>query len=85
MNEDSSPNVTESTVRQIDNVEAEEAFTSYYLRQLTSEFSTDLDKLRTAADFNDRSVEILVEALKQGRSCFDKEQRLVIGRSLATN
>lgn len=63
--------------------EAEEAFTSLYLRQITSEFSDDLDRIRSAGDFNGAaSLGTLVDALKQGRACFGKEERVGIGRGV---
>ncbi|KAK4988651.1 hypothetical protein LTR66_007257 [Elasticomyces elasticus] len=61
----------------------QEAFTAFYLRQVTSELAEDLDKIRSAADFNDRSLPLLVEALKQGVKTFGVEERLRIGRAAA--
>lgn len=57
----------------------ESAFEDMYLRQATKEFAEDLEKLRTASDFKgEKSVQILVDALKQGTACFgdDEKQRL---------
>lgn len=53
------------------------------MRQATKEFANDLDKLRSAGDFNDRSVSMLVDALKQGTRCFGEEERARAGRALA--
>ncbi|KAI4186569.1 MAG: hypothetical protein LQ348_004203 [Seirophora lacunosa] len=39
-------------------------FESFYLKQVTAEFADDLDKLRNASDFNEKSVPILIDALK---------------------
>jgi len=57
----------------------EQAFEAFYLKQSTKEFAEDLEKLRTANDFRgQRSVELLVGALKQGTATFPKEERRVI-------
>ena len=53
----------------------EKSFDDFYLRQVTQEFANDLDKLRSAKDFSERSVKVLVEALKQGSACFSVEER----------
>jgi hypothetical protein len=60
---------------------AEQNFASFYLRQTTQEFADDLDKLRTASDFNDRSVELLVDSLQKGTACFSKQDRIRVGRA----
>lgn len=65
------------------NQTAEDAFTSFYLRQMTTEFAEDLDKIRSAGDFDNKSITMLVAALQQGRSCFTKDERLSVGRSIA--
>ena len=57
----------------------EKAFEDFYLRQATKEFASDLDKLRSSSDFNDRSVPMLIVALKQGTACFKPEERRKIG------
>lgn len=41
-------------------------------------FADDLEKLRSAPDFKDSSVPILVKALKQGSALFDEKQRTVM-------
>lgn len=61
--------------------QAESAFDDFYLEQLTREFADDLDKIRSAPDFKNSSVEVLIEALKQGRACFAESDRLNVGRS----
>ncbi|TIA03210.1 hypothetical protein D6C82_02081 [Aureobasidium pullulans] len=70
----SGPQVAES--------EAEDAFTSFYLRQMTTEFAEDLDKIRSAGDFNDKSLGLLISALRQGRECFDRHDRLAVGKAI---
>lgn len=64
------------------NQAAEDAFTSFYLRQMTTEFAEDLDKIRSAGDFDNESISMLVAALQQGRSCFTEDERLSVGRSI---
>ncbi|TKA27892.1 hypothetical protein B0A50_03957 [Salinomyces thailandicus] len=64
----------------------EQAFQAFYLRQATREFANDLDKLRSASDFKaagGSSVTLLIEALKQGSTCFGKEERERIGGAAA--
>ncbi|KAI5235351.1 hypothetical protein E4T43_09330 [Aureobasidium subglaciale] len=67
---------------QVADAEAEDAFTSFYLRQMTTEFAEDLDKIRSAGDFNDKSLGLLIGALKQGRECFDRHDRLAVGKAI---
>ncbi|MCJ1236401.1 Adenosine 5'-monophosphoramidase [Varicellaria rhodocarpa] len=50
-------------------------FDSYYLKQVAAEFADDLDKVRSAGDFSDRSVSILIEALRQGGSVYSEEEK----------
>lgn len=59
----------------------EQAFDELYLKQATKEFANDLDKLRSASDFNERSVPMLIEALRQGRACFTAEESRRIGQA----
>lgn len=60
----------------------EEDFTSIYLRKITTELADDLDKVREANDFTNRSLPMLIHALKQGESIFSaEEKRRVIGTS----
>ncbi|CAD0082468.1 unnamed protein product [Aureobasidium vineae] len=67
---------------QVGDTKAEDAFTSFYLRQMTTEFAEDLDKIRSAGDFNDKSLGLLIGALKQGRECFDRHDRLAVGKAI---
>lgn len=53
----------------------QESFSSFYLRKVTAELADDLDKVRQSSDFNDRSLPMLVHALKQGESIFGKRLR----------
>jgi len=63
-------------------VDPEQAFEDFYLRQATTEFANDLDKLRAAGDFDGtKSVPMLIGALRQGTACFGKGERVRIGRA----
>ncbi|KAI9723621.1 MAG: hypothetical protein M1812_000921 [Candelaria pacifica] len=59
------------------------SFESYYLRLATSEFAEDLDKVRSASDFRDASLPVLVNALQQGASIFsmDEMRRVMTART----
>ncbi|EME40208.1 hypothetical protein DOTSEDRAFT_38192 [Dothistroma septosporum NZE10] len=61
----------------------EKPFEEFYLQSATKEFANDLDKLRSAGDFNDRSVSMLIRSLRQGTKCFSKDERVRIATSLA--
>ncbi|KAG8630555.1 hypothetical protein KVT40_002174 [Elsinoe batatas] len=61
---------------------AEQAFTDYYLQQATKEFGDDLAKLQKAPDFKNGSLEVIVEALKQGRTTISEKDRARIGRTI---
>ncbi|KAL9094838.1 MAG: hypothetical protein Q9165_002787 [Trypethelium subeluteriae] len=65
----------------LSDLEAEEAFKNFYLRKVTEELAEDLDKARSASDFSERSLPILIEALQQGVGTFTKEERIRIGRA----
>jgi ribosome assembly protein 3 len=57
------------------------AFTDYYLRQATSDYADDLDRLRATSDFRDGEgqVQLLATALRQGTATFSAaEQRRVV-------
>ncbi|MCJ1338491.1 hypothetical protein MMC09_003779 [Bachmanniomyces sp. S44760] len=54
-----------------------EDFDALYLRSVTSEFADDLDKIRNASDFSDKSVPILIDALKQGSSMYSEDERRI--------
>ncbi|KAF2838566.1 hypothetical protein M501DRAFT_1016660 [Patellaria atrata CBS 101060] len=56
-------------------------FSALYLRRITKELAEDLDKVRSAGDFKDTSLPILVHALKQGEACFSPEAKArIVGR-----
>lgn len=52
-----------------------DSFDDFYLQQITHEFADDLDKIRKASDFKERSLPVLVAALKQGASSYTEEER----------
>ena len=51
------------------------SFESFYMKQVTMEFADDLDKIRNASDFDEKSLPILIEALKQGTSMYSEEEK----------
>lgn len=55
-----------------------ETFESYYLRRVTAEFADDIDKVRNASDFTEKSVPVLIQALKQGAYNFSEEDKRTI-------
>ncbi|RKF72027.1 putative ribosome assembly protein 3 protein [Golovinomyces cichoracearum] len=58
-------------------------FSKIYQHMVTTEFSNDIELLRSADDFNDSSIPILINALQQGTSLFTiEEQRRVVLASL---
>jgi hypothetical protein len=60
--------------------QAQEDFSTIYLRKVAAEFADDLDKVREAQDFKASSVPMLIHALKQGESLFSvEERRRVVG------
>ncbi len=42
---------------------------------MTTEFADDLDKIRSASDFGEKSLSVLVAALKEGVSIYSEEER----------
>jgi ribosome assembly protein 3 len=63
--------------------EVSSEFTSYYLQRATQEFAEDLDKVRTADDFKNDAIHVLVDALQQGTAMFSpEEQRRVVETEL---
>lgn len=45
------------------------------MRIMTEEFGDDLNKIREAKDFEDRSLPMLIRALKQGVKIFSAEEK----------
>ncbi|KAL8812191.1 MAG: hypothetical protein Q9200_001231 [Gallowayella weberi] len=57
-------------------------FEAFYLKQITTEFADDLDKLRNASDFNDKFLPILIDGLKcTARTYSEEEKAKVMGQS----
>ncbi|KAK7558889.1 hypothetical protein IWX47DRAFT_788286, partial [Phyllosticta citricarpa] len=54
------------------------AFPRWYLRRVTRELAEDLDKVRSAADFGDAALPVLVHALQQGEACFGVGEKVRI-------
>ena len=52
-----------------------DSFEDFYLQQITREFADDIDKIRTAGDFTEKSLPVLVAALKQGATIYTEEER----------
>lgn len=53
-----------------------DSFEDFYLEQITHEFADDIDKIRKASDFKEeKSLPVLVAALKQGASIYSVEER----------
>ncbi|KAK0648761.1 ribosome-assembly protein 3-domain-containing protein [Cercophora newfieldiana] len=74
--------MADSQPRKTDKEVASE-FTSYYLQRATKEFAEDLDKVRTADDFKNDAIHVLVNALQQGTAMFSpEEQRRVVETEL---
>jgi ribosome assembly protein 3 len=62
--------------------EVEDVFGNIYLRRVVAELTDDLDKVREANDFSNRSMPMLIHALRQGSSVYSaEERRRVIGAS----
>jgi ribosome assembly protein 3 len=54
-------------------------FSAWYLRQVAKELEEDLDKVRSAGDFSNTSLPVLINALQQGASNFtDDEKRRIL-------
>ena len=50
-------------------------FASFYLRRITEELADELDKIRSANDFSEGSLPILIHALQQGQNIFSEEEK----------
>jgi ribosome assembly protein 3 len=55
--------------------EVQAEFEQYYLQRATRELGEDLDKVRTADDFKNDAISMLVHALKQGAEMWDLEDK----------
>jgi ribosome assembly protein 3 len=64
--------------------EVEDVFGNIYLRRVVAELTDDLDKVREANDFSNRSMPMLIHALKQGSSVYSAEERRRVVGAAAT-
>ena len=60
------------------------SFEDFYMKQVTTEFADDLDKIRNASDFDEKSLPILIEALKQGTSMYSEEEKRKVMKDQST-
>lgn len=56
----------------------DKTFQDYYVQLMTSEFSDDLDKLRQSKDFNEKSLYLLIQSLKEGAKMYSKDEAQII-------
>lgn len=69
-------------LRKLNASTVEKEFEDYYLKKLTEEFGDDLNSVRQSKDFNEKSLPMLVRALKSGAKGFDEaDKRTVLGTS----
>lgn len=69
-----------SPLRDLHDPQADARFEEYYMRLLTTEFGDDLNSVRLSKDFGDKSLPMLVRALRQGVNIFNaEEKRVVVG------
>jgi ribosome assembly protein 3 len=59
----------------VKDAEVSVAFNKYYMQKVTEEFADDLDHIRSADDFKDKALVVLVNALQQGMEIFSKEEQ----------
>jgi ribosome assembly protein 3 len=57
-------------------------FSQYYMQKAAVEFADDLDRIRSADDFRDGFLSLLVHALQQGVNVFSmtEKQRVICWR-----
>jgi ribosome assembly protein 3 len=64
--------------------EVEDVFGNIYLKRVVAELTDDLDKVREANDFSNRSMPMLIHALRQGSSVYSAEERRRVVSAAAT-
>ncbi|KAL8767116.1 MAG: hypothetical protein Q9209_006278 [Squamulea sp. 1 TL-2023] len=69
------PSRPEQPVFQNNDAKEETDFEAFYLKQVTAEFADDLDKLRNANDFNEKSMPVLIDALKMTARTYSEEEK----------
>lgn len=62
--------------------EHDKKFHDYYMKLVTTEFADDLDKLRKANDFNEKSLGVLINTLKQGSHVFSPADADIVTKDL---
>lgn len=69
-----------------DGESVQERFAAYYLQRVTAELAEDLDKVRSADDFRNDAVAVLVQALRQGTAMFSAadQERVVTATARGT-
>ncbi|EPS39127.1 hypothetical protein H072_7038 [Dactylellina haptotyla CBS 200.50] len=65
-------------LRDITTSMTEKQFEEYYLKKLTEEFGDDLNSVRQSKDFTDRSLPVLVRALKGGVKGFSEDEMAAV-------
>ncbi|KAL8956615.1 MAG: hypothetical protein Q9183_006263, partial [Haloplaca sp. 2 TL-2023] len=76
---DTSKTPVEIGEQQVASSEPEETdFETFYLKQVTAEFADDLDRLRNANDFNEKSLPILVDALKGTAGTYSEKDKVKV-------
>ncbi|KAK6509412.1 hypothetical protein TWF481_004157 [Arthrobotrys musiformis] len=65
-------------LRSITTSQTEKQFEEYYMKRLTEEFGEDLNSVRQSKDFTDRSLPVLVRALRGGVKGFGEDEMAVV-------
>ncbi|KAH8146037.1 uncharacterized protein LAJ45_09959 [Morchella importuna] len=62
--------------------QADAKFEDYYMRLVTEEFGDDINNFRSAKDFGDKSLPLLIKALKQGINIFSADEKMTVVKEL---
>ncbi|KAH0609300.1 uncharacterized protein H6S33_012786 [Morchella sextelata] len=62
--------------------QADAKFEDYYMRLVTEEFGEDINNFRSAKDFGDKSLPLLIKALKQGINIFSADEKMTVVKEL---
>lgn len=65
-------------MRNLHDKDVDARFEEYYLKLITEEFGDELNELRHAKDFGDKSLPMLIRALKSGANIFSQEERRTV-------
>jgi ribosome assembly protein 3 len=52
------------------------------MRLVTEEFGEDINNFRSAKDFGDKSLPLLIKALKQGINIFSADEKMTVVKEL---